>query len=449
MKKSKFSILLLVMVMILAISAVSAADTNDTSDSVAQAVDEAPIDEVASDDVDILSAADSTDKLSAGGDNFTSLQTLIDASGDYLALDKDYQRVSGESDIKITKDITINGTADFFSQYGNTHAIDANNLGRIFNVTAGKKLTLIGVTLINGNAENGGAVYNNGIVNATNCRFLDNTATYNGGAIYNNGGTLRLTNCVLDENDLTDRTVNSNGGAAICDHAGTVTIVQCLISNNLKNIVPRGGTGTYAGDLCSAAVSSYGGSLTVSDNSYLVNNSGCYGGAILVDGAAGVLSVSGSTFENNYAFNGAAIDFTGNTYTISNCTFKDNKARGTGSARTNLASGGAICAQEINTNSIISDCKFENNSAPYGGAINAVNVNLTNCNFTDNTADSSYSGNFNNNVNNRGGEGAALFVSASDSSTVCTAIIDDCNFIDNYGTGKYYGVQLKVKLMRI
>lgn len=70
---------------------------------------------------------------------------------------------------------------------------------------------MIGVTLINGNAENGGAVYNNGIVNATNCRFLDNTATYNGGAIYNNGGTLRLTNCVLDENDLTDRTVNSNG----------------------------------------------------------------------------------------------------------------------------------------------------------------------------------------------------------------------------------------------
>ena len=442
MKKSYISILLLAMVMILAISAVSAAEDIDTSDSDLQAVDEAPVEEVASEDVDPLAATDDADVLSAGGNNFTSLQTLIDTSGDYLALDKDYQRVSGESDIKITKDITINGTADFFSQYGNTHAIDANNLGRIFNVTAGKKLTLIGVTLINGNAENGGAVYNNGIVNATNCRFLDNTATYNGGAIYNNGGTLRLTNCVLDENDLTDRTVNGNGGAAICDHAGTVTIVQCLISNNLKNIVPRGGTGTYAGDLCSAAVSTYDGSLTVLGYSYFVNNSGSFGGAILVDGPNGMLSVSGSTFENNYAFNGGAIDFVGNTYTISNCTFKDNKARGTGSKNTNIASGGAICAQETNTNSIISNCKFENNSASYGGAINAVNVNLTNSNFTDNTADSSYSGTFNNKANNRGGEGGALYVSASDSSTVCTAIIDDCNFIDNYGTGKYYGVRL-------
>ena len=48
MKNSKLLILLLVMVMILAISAVSAADTNDTSDSVAQAVDEAPVEEVAS-----------------------------------------------------------------------------------------------------------------------------------------------------------------------------------------------------------------------------------------------------------------------------------------------------------------------------------------------------------------------------------------------------------------
>ena len=63
MKKSKISILFLFLVMILAISAVSAADTNDTSDSAVQAVDEAPIEEVASEDVDAVAATDNTDVL--------------------------------------------------------------------------------------------------------------------------------------------------------------------------------------------------------------------------------------------------------------------------------------------------------------------------------------------------------------------------------------------------
>ena len=103
MKKSYISILLLFLVMILAISAVSAAEDIDTSDSDLQAVDEAPVEEVASEDVEPLAATDDADVVADPGDgnNFTSLQTIVDTKYSHT-LQKDYTRVEGDSDISIS-----------------------------------------------------------------------------------------------------------------------------------------------------------------------------------------------------------------------------------------------------------------------------------------------------------------------------------------------------------
>ena len=180
MKKSKLSILLLFLVMILAISAVSAADTNETSDSAVQAVDEVPVEEAPSADVDALAATDDAAVLADPGDgnNFTSLQYLIDnppISGT-ITLGKDYIRAADDNDISIEGRTTI---------LGNDYKIDANGLGGIFNVKAGGVLTLIGVTLVNGNSDYGGAIYNDGNLIVSDCMFIDNTASVSGGAIYN------------------------------------------------------------------------------------------------------------------------------------------------------------------------------------------------------------------------------------------------------------------------
>ena len=423
MKNSKLLILLLVMVMILAISAVSAADTNDTSDSVAQAVDEAPVEEVAS-NVDALAATDNTDVLADVGNNFTSLQSSIDTGT--VVMDKDYARVAGESTLSISKDVTIEG---------NGHKIDGSNLGGIFNVNSGCTLTLNGVTLINGNAENGGAVYNNGgTLVIENSYFINNTATKSGGAIYNNGGTLNVIGSTFDGNDLTDRSVNGYGGAAIYSAAGDVTISTSRITNNLKDIVHRGGTGQYTGDLSGAAVTSKNGALTVSD-SYFGKNSGSYGGAILSQGDSAVLSVVGSTFEDNFAFNGGAINIVSSKYTISNSTFRGNNAKGTGSSTSNYANGGAICAQENdNDDGVISDCTFEDNTAAIGGAITTQIAKVTGCTFTNNTALATNSENYNGKVNTRGGFGGAIY---NDN----TITIEDSTFTDSIGRGR--GLDLK------
>ena len=403
------------MVMILAISAVSAADTNDTSDSVAQAIDEAPVEEVAS-NVDALAATDNTDVLADVGNNFTSLQSSIDTGT--VVMDKDYARVEGESTLSISKDVTIEG---------NGHKIDGSNLGGIFNVNSGCTLTLNGVTLINGNAENGGAVYNNGgTLVIENSYFINNTATKSGGAIYNDGGSITVTGSTFDGNDLTDRSVNGYGGAAIFTKDGDALISSSTISNNLKDIVHRGGTGAYTGDLSSAAVSNKNGALTVTD-SIFENNSGSYGGAILSQGTTSSLIVSGSNFNNNFAFNGGAIYCPDGNYYISKSNFTGNKVRGTGSTKNSYAHGGAIAATETASDCIISDCVFKDNSATMGGAISTTDTQVIGCTFINNTAQSAYSESFNGKTNNVGGYGAATY---SDK----VMIIDGSTFINNTNT---------------
>jgi hypothetical protein len=93
---------------------------------------------------------------------------------------------------QITQNVTITGN-------GRTQTIiDGNNLHRIFNVPSGRSLTVSDMTLKQGQATNGGLIYNSqGTVVATNIRF---TAMGGGSAVWNNNGGSRAvyTNCTFD-----------------------------------------------------------------------------------------------------------------------------------------------------------------------------------------------------------------------------------------------------------
>ena len=413
MKKS-VSILFCFLVMILSISAVSAADM-DLDPELALPKSDVGI---GASDVEVL--ADD------GSGDFTSLQNSIDDDGSTLILTSDYKRVDGDSDVSITKDVTI---------IGNNHKIDADKKGGIFKVNTGCTLTLIGVTLINGNNENGGAIYNDGgVLNIVNSQLINNTATESGGAIYNaKSSSIYVSGSTFDGNDLTDRHFNGWGGAAIYNDGGSIIMDDCRVTNNLKNIVHRGGTGNYAGDLSSAALASYNDGSVIITNSYFANNSGSYGGAILFD--KGVLDIRNTAFVNNFAFNGGAIDIVNGTYTISNCTFKENNAKGTGSTINNNAHGGALCiVYETAGECVVSDCIFEDNSAVYGGAVSNSNAKFVDCTFINNTASASNSETFNGKRNNRGGFGGAIY-----SDKQITVI--DSNFTNN--TSRSYGLYIK------
>lgn len=58
-----------------------------------------------------------------------------------------------------------------------------------------------------------------------------------------------------------------NGGAAIFSNGGTIVMSGSTVTNNLRNLVPRGGTDSYAGDSCYGAIATSG-DLTVTNTHF-------------------------------------------------------------------------------------------------------------------------------------------------------------------------------------
>ena len=166
---------------------------------------------------------------------FTDLQKAINMVEGDIHLSSNVTMLDSEADKfvnGIVVDHLVNLKCDGFT-------INANNLGRIFNVTStADKLNIYNANLINGNADIGGAIYNTGSVYAYNTAFKDNTAATMGGAVFNKG-TLKIQKCIVDSNDIIKRTSSASedyGGAAIYNwYDSTLFIKNSTISNNLKN----------------------------------------------------------------------------------------------------------------------------------------------------------------------------------------------------------------------
>ena len=319
---------------------------------------------------------------------FTDLQKAINMVEGDIYLSSNVTMLASEADNfvnGIVVDHLVNLKCDGFT-------INANNLGRIFNVTStADKLNIYNANLINGNADIGGAIYNTGSVYAYNTNFINNTAATMGGAVFNNG-TLTIQKCIVDNNDITKRTSSDSedyGGAAIYNwYDSTLFIKNSTISNNLKNY--------KNGDYVVGAVTSLGKTI-ISQNSYFVNNSGRWGGAITTSGSSlpgkkvNELIISDSTFSKNGGLYGAGIFIQGSKFSITSCVFDSNTASGKGNMTPNDNNGAAI--EVTNTDKsitgTISKSTFTNNKAQYGGAIDicAGTIKITNSKFINNSAD--------------------------------------------------------------
>ena len=358
---------------------------------------------------------------------FTDLQKAINMVEGDIHLSSNVTMLDSEADKfvnGIVVDHLVNLKCDGFT-------INANNLGRIFNVTStADKLNIYNANLINGNADIGGAIYNTGSVYAYNTAFKDNTAATMGGAVFNKG-TLTIQKCIVDSNDITKRTSSASedyGGAAIYNwYDSTLFIKNSTISNNLKNY--------KNGDYIVGAVTSLG-KTTISQNSYFVNNSGRWGGAITTSGSSlpgkkvNELSISDSTFSKNGGLYGAGIFIEGSKFTITSCVFDSNTASGKGNMTPNDNNGAAI--EVTNTDKAItgtiSKTKFTNNKAQYGGAIDicAGTIKIINSKFINNSADV---------------EGGAIDINTVNGNP--EVLISDSKFINN--SASYGGAIVNVK----
>ena len=340
------------------------------------------------------------------------MQNAIGLVDGILTLDSDIAMTDDEAagfvgGVAINKDIVIDGKG---------HTIDAKNLGRIFSIGEGFAVTLTNATLINGKADKGGAIYNDGSLTLSDVKLSDNAADSYGGAVFNNG-ELVVSDSVFDSNDIVNRGSASvdYGGAAIYNwYDGVLTVSGSNFTNNIKNY--------KNGDRLVGAVATIG-DATISD-SYFVNNAGRWGGAISASGylIAGddvnTLTVSGSTFKENGGLYGAGIFVAGSDFTVSDCVFDKNTAFGKGNMTPNNNNGAAIVVTDTGKDitGAITGSNFTNNKAQYGGAIYICegNIAISDSLFENNSADV---------------EGGAIDIDSAINNPVVT--VKDSKFVNN------------------
>ena len=324
--------------------------------------------------------------LDLGIENFTDLQNAIGLVTGTLTLNQNVVMTDDEAanfvnGVVINKNIRIDGKG---------HTIDARDLGRIFSIGEGFTVTLTNATLINGKADKGGAIYNNGSLTLSDVKLSDNAADSYGGAVFNNGH-LVVSDSVFDSNDIVNRGSASvdYGGAAIYNwKEGTLKVTNSNFTNNIKNY--------KNGDNLVGAITTIG-NATVSGSNF-VNNSGRWGGAISATGAelrknSSTLTVSNTIFRDNAALYAGAVYIWGSNYNIADCVFDNNTAFGKGNMTPNNNNGGALVVSQVSKfnepiTGTISGSKFTNNKAQYGGAayFNKGFVTITDSVFENNIA---------------------------------------------------------------
>ncbi|WP_298524080.1 hypothetical protein [uncultured Methanobrevibacter sp.] len=317
------------MLTILTMAAVSAADGNVTSQELA----------VSEDSIIDSSFIESDEFLGTGEGTFSDLSALIGNTSEngILELDKDYQNKGNESQITISKSITIDGKG---------HVIDANNASKVFSIVS-STVTLQNIVFKNtycNDEDGGGAIHyrydaEGSIINCSfeNCHVKDG---YGGGAIYfNSAGSAincNFTNC---------SSLGDFGGGAIAFES-TDEVIR-IVNNCIF--------------------------INCSDKDYGLHFNG--GGAI----SAGNCNISDSIFINCYSDgDGSAISVWGDSV-VSNCNFTKCSTPSSGT----LAYGG-----EIGYFTTLVKCNFMDCSAGlYGGGIyvssfSGPEVLINDCNFT-------------------------------------------------------------------
>ena len=313
--------------------------------------------------------------------NFADIQAKINSanSGDTIKLSGTFKASNADSMIKITKKLTI--TSD------SSATLDGIQKSMILRIYEGGQGTVIkNINFINAHGvDRGGAIRVSAMdVRIENCNFQNNFARV-GGAIasdYNSSTAqnLLIQKCTFKQNradghDIANPISNISAGGAVAVHGYNTQLISCTFDSNwAKSKDAYGGAiqiGMDYGDSKCKVID-----CVFRNNYAIATATTSHGGVGCVrDG----ISYINCLFENNYADQGGALTMH-SSGSIINCNFTNNKAKS--------LYGGAISSGFLYTTMVlnISNCKFEGNSAPEGGAIQAIglNVNILNSNFKSN-----------------------------------------------------------------
>ncbi len=289
--------------------------------------------------------------------------------------------------------------------------------------------------------DNGGAIFDQGVLNANNTTFLKNTSEKAGGAIaaygYENLGNNKS---VAVSNSVFDQNTSAGGGAVALYSNATAMFSNTSFTNNTSTstggavVADSADVKVYGSTFENNTASSHGGALIASNEAIVYmsnvkangNSSGGNGGAMYA--TASKIEIDGAEIKNNSATSqGGAFSMHRATATgiVSELTF--NKI--TASGNTAGAMGGFL----YNNHSVLkmynSDIK-DNYSTSHGGAISLQGVadtSIYNTKFTNNSCGTAGAS-----VN-----GGAMYVYTDSTSTLLHSCTFESNSAPNLGGVSY------------
>ena len=156
------------------------------------AIDDINTNITSSDSFEAYISPDGDDNLGDGSQEnpYNSLRYAINYTSD----DSTIYLKEGKYDGENNRNISLNKSVTLIGKSKENTIIDCESSGRLFEMNSNSKLTLINLTLKNGNlTDNGGLIYNDGgQITIKNCILSNSRGYKNGGAIYNNFGTLNI-----------------------------------------------------------------------------------------------------------------------------------------------------------------------------------------------------------------------------------------------------------------
>ncbi|MBR9921522.1 MAG: T9SS type A sorting domain-containing protein [Bacteroidetes bacterium] len=296
--------------------------------------------------------------------------------------------------------------------------IDGDNLGRVFNIVDAGLVTMFDLTIMNGASLTSGG----GIRIQTSEVMLDNVSisdcsaagllgSEGGGAIANFGGMLTIMNSTLSNNAATG--LSGSGGAILNGPDGSLSIMNTEISGNAA-VRAGGGIEDNSGDATLIVLTE----VTFDANTAASNPGN--GGAVHITGP-GDIEISGGAVTNNTAsaeggglWNGAGlmivtdVEISGNTasgddpdqggggiYNLSGTLMIDGTTSITNNTADGMAGSGGGILNDVGASLMISDATLSGNvSVRAGGAIEdnsgaATTVVITDVTFESNTTGAS------------------------------------------------------------
>ena len=375
-KQKYFLISVLLMILFLAASGTAfSADLNETSE-----VPEVSVckDNLENSQNDIVGSSE----ITLNGGKFSDIQKAIDNVGDggTIHLNGYYSAQNNDSVIYVNKNIRIAGGLDT--------VLDGKNISCIFSIQkTGSNCQISNLKFVNGMDVHGGAMIILGKnVVVENSVFENNYANHSGGAIYvlsifNDSGRYpeEGENLIIKNCNFTNNFAQVAAGA-IGVYGNNTQVIGCnFVSNKVK---PATNHKSYGGaiqigrdeyNLCSYVVNcNFIGNEAIAHD---LNNS--HGGAGCV--RAGI-TYQNCKFINNSADQGGALTYHASGI-IEDCVFINNSAKLYGGA---LSTG----YMDMDMDLKVINCNFEQNNAPYGGAVQlkGKNIEIQNSVFNKNTA---------------------------------------------------------------